>query len=75
MVPKDREGEFQTELLERYQRSEKALVLVVCGVDARGYREVLGCWVAESESEASWGAVFAELKQRGLHGVQYVVSD
>ena len=154
MVPKDRDGEFQTELFERYQRSEKALVaamlemyvggvstrkvsaitealcglevsksqvssltqkldaeiaawrmrplteaypylvvdaryekvrqggavvsqgvLVVCGIDARGYREVLGCWVAESESEASWGAVFAELKQRGLHGVRYVVSD
>jgi putative transposase len=30
---------------------------------------------AESESEASWGAVFAELKQRGLRGVRYVVSD
>jgi len=154
MVPKDRDGEFQTELFERYQRSEKALVLamlemyvggvstrkvsaitealcglevsksqvsaltqkldaeisawrtrpltqtypylvvdaryekvrqggavvsqgvlVVCGIDRRGYREVLGCWVAESESEASWGAVFAELKQRGLQGVRYVVSD
>jgi len=154
MVPKDRDGEFQTELFERYQRSEKALVLamlemyvggvstrkvsaitealcglevsksqvsaltvkldaeiaewrmrplaqsypylvvdaryekvrqggavvsqgvlVACGIDARGYREVLGCWVAESESEASWSAVFAELKQRGLHGVRYVVSD
>ena len=154
MVPKDRDGEFQTELFERYQRSEKALVLamlemyvggvstrkvsaitealcglevsksqvsaltakldaeieawrmrsltqlypylvvdaryekvrqggavvsqgvlVVCGIDQRGYREVLGCWVAESESEASWGAVFAELKQRGLDGVRYVVSD
>jgi transposase-like protein len=50
-------------------------VLVVCGIDARGYREVLGCWMAESESEASWGAVFAELKQRGLHSVRYVVSD
>jgi putative transposase len=50
-------------------------VLVVCGIDGRGYREVLGCWVAESESEASWGAVFAELKQRGLGGVRYVVSD
>ncbi len=50
-------------------------VLVVCGIDERGYREVLGCWVAESESEASWGAVFAELKQRGLSGVRYVVSD
>jgi transposase-like protein len=36
---------------------------------------VLGCWVAESESEASWGEVFAELKQRGLSGVRYVVSD
>jgi hypothetical protein len=34
---------------------------------------VLGCWVAESE--ASWGAVFAELKQRGLSGVRNVVSD
>jgi putative transposase len=154
MVPKDRDGEFQTELFERYQRSEKALVLamlemyvggvstrkvsaitealcglevsksqvsaltvkldaeiaawrtrpltqpypylivdaryekvrqggavvsqgvlVVCAIDGRGYREVLGCWVAESESEASWGAVFSELKQRGLHGVRYVVSD
>jgi transposase-like protein len=37
-------------------------VLVAIGISAAGYREVLGCWVAESESEASWGAVFAELK-------------
>ncbi len=29
MVPKDREGEFQTELFKRYQRSEKALVLAM----------------------------------------------
>ncbi len=154
MVPKDREGAFQTEVFERYQRSEKALVaamlemyvqgvstrkvgaitealcglevsksqvsaltekldaeieqwrkrpltqrypylvvdaryekvrqggavvsqgvLVVCGIDAAGQREVLGCWVAESESEASWGKAFAELKERGLKGVRYVVSD
>ncbi len=168
MVPKDRDGQFQTELFERYQRSEKALVLallqmyvegvstrkvsaiaealstprtktcpwgprlcglevsksqvsaltqkmdadinqwrtrplieaypylifdaryekvrrggsvvsqgvlVAIGIGAAGYREVLGCWIAESESEASWGAVFSELKQRGLRGVSYVVSD
>ena len=154
MVPKDRDGQFQTELFERYQRSEKAFVLallqmyvegvstrkvaaitealcglevsksqvsalsakldaevnewrtrplsqaypylifdaryekvrrggsvlsqgvlVAIGISAAGYREVLGCWLAESESEASWGAVFAELKQRGLRGVRYVVSD
>ena len=154
MVPKDRDGQFQTELFERYQRSEKAFVaallqmyvegvstrkvtaitealcglevsksqvsaltakldsevdewrtrplteaypylifdaryekvrrggsvvsqgvLVAIGISAAGYREVLGCWVAESESEASWGAVFSELKERGLRGVSYVVSD
>ena len=39
-------------------------VLVAIGISAAGYREVLGCWVAESESEGSWGAVFSELKQR-----------
>jgi transposase-like protein len=154
MVPQDREGQFQTELFERYQRSEKAFVaamlqmyvegvstrkvteitealcglevsksqvsaltqkldaeidewrtrrlteaypylifdaryekvrrggavvsqgvLVAIGISAAGYREALGSWVAESESEASWGKVFAELKQRGLSGVSYVVSD
>jgi putative transposase len=154
LVPKDRDGEFQTELFERYQRSEKALVLAImqmyvegvstrkvrditealCGleigksqvsalaqkldeeiqqwreraiensypylmVDARyekvrrggevisqgvllvvgisseGMREVLGVWVADSESEASWGEVFSDLSRRGLRGVRYVVSD
>ena len=153
-VPKDRDGQFQTELFERYQRSEKALVLsmlemyvfgvstrkvtaitealcglevsksqvsaltarldaeidawrrrplskpypylivdaryekvrrggqivsvgvlIVVGIDAEGYREVLGVWVFDSESEASWGVVFRELKERGLQGVSYVVSD
>jgi putative transposase len=154
MVPKDRDGQFQTELFERYQRSEKALVLAItqmyvegvstrkvrditealCGleisksqvsvlaqrldgeveqwrersiekafpylmIDARyekvrrggevisqgvllavgvseeGYREVLGVWVADSESEASWGEVCSDLSRRGLRGVRYVVSD
>ena len=154
MVPKDRDGQFQTELFERYQRSEKALVLAItqmyvegvstrkvrditealCGleigksqvsalaqkldgeveqwrerpiekrfpylmIDARyekvrrggevisqgvllavgvsedGYREVLGVWVADSESEMSWGEVFSDLSRRGLRGVRYVVSD
>jgi transposase-like protein len=50
-------------------------VLVAIGISQAGYREVLGAWIAESESEASWGSVFSELKQRGLRGVRYVVSD
>lgn len=154
MVPKDREGRFQTDLFEKYQRNEKALmlavaemyvqgvstrkvkkiteelcgleisksqvsalakgldtevhkwrmrrltkqypylvvdaryerirregsiipqgVLIVVGIDADGYREILGVWCADSESESSWSVVFRELKERGLHGVSYVVSD
>ena len=154
LVPKDREGRFQTELFEKYQRNEKALVLavaemyvqgvstrkvkriteelcgleisksqvsvlakgldaevhqwrtrplmkrypylvvdaryerirrdgsiipqgvlVVVGIDGDGYREVLGVWCADSESEESWSTVFRDLKERGLSGVSYVVSD
>ena len=36
MVPKDRDGEFQTELFERYQRSEKALVLAMLEMYVEG---------------------------------------
>lgn len=154
MVPKDREGRFQTELFDKYQRNEKALTLAImemyvqgvstrkvkkiteelCGldisrsqvsnlakgldeeievwqnrslerkypylvVDARyedirsglhvtsqgvllvigisddGYRELLGVWNADSENEQSWSQVFRELKERGLKGVKYIVSD
>ena len=153
-VPRDREGRFRTELFERYQRSEKALVLallemyvqgvstrkvkkiteelcgvevsksqvsalakgldeqveawrtgpireaypylivdalfekvrhgaqvesdavlVVTGVREDGYRQHLGVWASDTESEATWSEVFGELKERGLRGVCYVVSD
>jgi len=44
-VPRDREGTFQTELFQRYQRSEKALVLalmqmVVQGVSTRRVKNI-----------------------------------
>jgi transposase-like protein len=44
-VPRDREGEFQTALFQRYQRSEKALVLalmqmVVQGVSTRRVKKI-----------------------------------
>jgi transposase-like protein len=44
-VPRDREGEFQTALFQRYQRSEKALVLalmqmVVQGVSTRRVKNI-----------------------------------
>ena len=36
LVPKDREGRFRTELFERYQRSEKALLLAVAEIYVQG---------------------------------------
>ena len=155
LVPQDREGTFRTELFDRYQRSEKALVLslmemylegvstrkvqsvtetlcgtsfskstvsrlvgeldddlsswrerplgevtypylvvdaryeyvriagqvvsqgvlVVKGVRADGKREILAVDVADSESEATYDALFEGLKERGLRGVRLVTSD
>ncbi len=153
-VPRDRSGLFSTELFERYQRSEKALVsalaemyvqgvstrkvkavsetlcghsfsaaaisgmnqtldaaltafstrrlaepypylildaryervreggviasqavLVAVAVDGQGRRQILGVELANRESTSSWRDFLLGLKQRGLHGVEFVVSD
>lgn len=153
-VPRDREGRFSTELFERYQRSEKALVsalaemyvqgvstrkvkaiteelcghafsastisqinkgldgalqrfatraleepypylildaryekvridgvirsqavLIGIGINWEGRRQVLGVELANRESCTSWKEFVRRLKQRGLHGVEFVVSD
>ena len=153
-VPRDRSGLFSTELFERYQRSERALVsalaemyvqgvstrkvkavtetlcghsfsassvsemnktldtaltafatrrldepypylildaryervreggviashavLVAIAVDGEGHRQVLAVELANRESTSSWRDFLLGLKQRGLHGVEFVVSD
>jgi len=153
-VPQDRAGEFSTELFERYQRSEKALLAVlvesyvqgvstrkvkelteelcghavsassvsrvVCqldkqlalfanrplttpfpylildaryervreqgavtkravqvaiGIDWDGHRHILAVEMANRESVSSWSSFVQRLKERGLHGVQLVVTD
>ena len=153
-VPQDRAGRFSTELFERYQRSEKALVaalaemyvqgvstrkvkavtealcghsfsassisqinkgldgslkafsegrlaegypylmldaryervreggviasqavLVAIGVDWEGRRQVLAVDLANRESRSSWKDFLLALEGRGLHGVEFVVSD
>lgn len=56
-------------------RVVKASVLVATGVNAEGYRELLGMQVATSESVASWTGFFRDLKARGLNEVYLVTSD
>jgi len=153
-VPQDRQGRFRTEIFERYQRSEKALVgalaemyiqgvstrkvkaiteelcghefsassisrinqsldeelekfakrqleeaypylildaryekvreegvirsravLVAIGINEDGRRCILAVELANRESESSWKDFIGQLRQRGLRGVEFVVSD
>ena len=153
-VPQDRDGRFSTELFERYQRSEKALVaalaemyvqgvstrkvkaiteelcghafsasaisainktldeslrrfaerrldepypylivdaryervreagvirsqavLIAIGINWEGRRQVLAVELANRESRSSWRDFLVKLRDRGLHGVEFVVSD
>lgn len=153
-VPQDREGRFSTEVFERYQRSEKALVgamiqmyvqgvstrkvkavteelcgqefsastvsrlvsrldedlekfanrqlqesypylildaryervreegviqnravQIAIGIDWEGRRQVLAVELANRESQGSWREFLLKLKQRGLNGVEFIVSD
>jgi putative transposase len=52
----------------------KALVLAYA-VHESGYREVIGLDVGEAETEAFWRSFLRGLVERGLSGVQLVVSD
>jgi len=50
-------------------------VVVATGVTAAGEREILGLDVGDSEDEVFWRSFLLSLKQRGLAGVQLVISD
>ncbi len=50
-------------------------VLVATGVNAEGYREILGVDVGSAENGATWTAFLRGLVARGLSGVRLVVSD
>jgi transposase-like protein len=50
-------------------------VLVAIGVAQSGYREILAVSEGAKEDKASWTSFLRELKQRGLKGVQLLVSD
>ena len=57
------------------ERVESMAVVVATGVNVEGRREVLGFDVIAAESEDGWAEFFKSLKERGLRGVQLVVSD
>lgn len=56
-------------------RVESMAVVIATGINLQGRREVLGFEVLPAESEEGWTEFFKSLKERGLRGVQLVISD
>lgn len=50
-------------------------VLIAIGINWEGKREVLGVELANRESQTSWRDFLMSLKQRGLSGVEFAVTD
>ncbi len=50
-------------------------VLIATGVNLKGRREVLGVSVKLSEAEPHWRSFLEGLKERGLHGMELIISD
>ena len=57
------------------ERVRSHAMMVATGVNEEGYREILGLMIGNSESEEGWLEFFSWLKQRGLRGVDFIVSD
>jgi putative transposase len=56
-------------------RVESMAVVIATGVNAQGRREVLGFDVIPTETDEGWTQFFKSLKERGLSGVQLLISD
>ncbi|MFT5260142.1 MAG: putative transposase [Saprospiraceae bacterium] len=50
-------------------------VLSSIGVLPCGRRSVLGTAIALNEGEVNWREFFESLVDRGLHGIEFIVSD
>ncbi len=50
-------------------------VLVAIGVGADGYRRILGVAEGHKEDKSGWSSFLRHLKERGLTGVQLIISD
>ena len=50
-------------------------ILIVSGISQTGHRDILAIDVAHTETEATYAALFKDLKKRGLKGVHLVISD
>jgi putative transposase len=76
------EAEFPYVIVDaRYERVREGgvivsrAILIALGIDWEGRRQVLAVEYANRESQSSWREFLVGLKERGLQGVHFVVSD
>ncbi len=50
-------------------------VLIVCGVDGNGHRDIIAVEPMTEESRSSYGVLFQNLKDRGLSTPKLIISD
>ena len=55
--------------------TSKRAVYVIIGVDAEGYKDILGLWIDGTESASFWSNVFEDLKERGVEDILFMSSD
>lgn len=50
-------------------------VYTVLGIDIEGNKEILGLWIAETESAKYWLSVLTEIRNRGVKDILIMTSD
>jgi transposase-like protein len=50
-------------------------VYTVLGIDIEGNKEILGLWIAETESAKYWLSVLTEIRNRGVKDILIITSD
>ena len=50
-------------------------ILIVCGVDENGHRDIIAVEPMVEESRSSYGVLFQNLKDRGLSTPKLIISD
>lgn len=65
---------IQVKIRQNGKYTNKCIYLVI-GLKKNGYKEVLGLWMAESESASFWMSVLTDLKGRGVQDILVACTD
>ena len=60
---------------EKSQRIVSMVILIVCGVDENGHRDIIAVESMAEESGSSYGVLFQNLEDRSLSTPRLIISD